>query len=368
MEPFGCVAIEAMLSGTPILTNDWGGPGENNVHGVTGFKCRTYEQFEWAARNIHLINPKKCREWAEHNFSFDKIGHMYEEYFQSLQGIEWYKPNPSRTNLDHLKKHYPNAVTWKIPYETKDISPAFQAFVDTWKEKNPEPSLTVTPNGIFETDPDDICIHKHVQAGEVFESHIINGQLKPYIEKSKYIVDVGANIGCHAISYVNMNHTCKVWAFEPQEQLFGILSRNVLRNNLSDRINIYKYGLGHKEMNTTLYSLDKEWYPEQGGHNKGGLGIGSGGESINICTLDSLNLPGLDFMKIDVEGAEGLVLEGASETIKKYKPVIFFEHNSQRIDPKVLGLEHVPTPFEVLAKLGYTNFRLIDWDNYITEG
>jgi glycosyltransferase involved in cell wall biosynthesis len=112
MEPFGCVAIEAMLSGTPILTNEWGGPGENNVHGVTGFKCRTFEQFEWAARNIHLIDPKKCREWAKNNFSFDKIGHMYEEYFQSLQGgVDWYKPNPARSNLDHLIKHYPGGTS-----------------------------------------------------------------------------------------------------------------------------------------------------------------------------------------------------------------------------------------------------------------
>jgi glycosyltransferase involved in cell wall biosynthesis len=121
MEPFGCVAIEGMLSGTPILTNDWGGPGENNIHGVTGFKCRTFEQFEWAARNIHLINPKNCREWAEKNFSFDKIGHMYEEYLQSLQGIDWYKPNASRTNMDHLTKHYPTTV---IPYNL------FQTFSD----------------------------------------------------------------------------------------------------------------------------------------------------------------------------------------------------------------------------------------------
>ena len=110
MEPFGCVVIESLLSGTPVLTNDWGGPGENNIHGVTGFKCRTYEQFEWAARNIHLIDSKNCREWAEKNFSFDKIGHMYEEYFQSLQGgLNWYKPNPLRTNLDHLKKEYPTS-------------------------------------------------------------------------------------------------------------------------------------------------------------------------------------------------------------------------------------------------------------------
>lgn len=114
MEPFGCVVIESLLSGTPVLTHDWGGPGENNLHGVTGFKCRTFEQFEWAARNIHLIEPRKCREWAEKNFSFDKIGHMYEDYFQSLQGLDWYKPNPSRTNLDHLKKEYPVSSKWCV--------------------------------------------------------------------------------------------------------------------------------------------------------------------------------------------------------------------------------------------------------------
>jgi FkbM family methyltransferase len=225
-----------------------------------------------------------------------------------------------------------------------------------------------TPNGHFEIDMEDIYIRNHMMNGHVFESHIINGTLKPYIQKSKYIVDVGANIGCHTISYANMNPECKVWAFEPQEKTFGILSRNVARNSLSDRVEIYKCGLGHKEALTTLNSLDKVWDANMQGHNKGGIGIGEGGETIKVRTLDSLNLPGLDFMKIDVEGAEGLVLQGASETIKKYKPVIFFEHNEQRIDPKVLGLEHVPTPFEVLATLGYKNFKYVDWANYITEG
>lgn len=214
---------------------------------------------------------------------------------------------------------------------------------------------------------EDIYIRNHMMAGRVFESHIINGTLKSYIQKSKYIVDVGANIGCHVISYANMNPECKVWAFEPQAKTFGILSRNVARNSLSDRVEIYKCGLGHKEALTTLNSLDKVWDANMQGHNKGGIGIGEGGETIKVRTLDSLDLPGLDFMKIDVEGAEGLVIQGAAETIKKYKPVIFFEHNYQTIDPKVVGLDHVPTPFEVLVKLGYKTFTYTDWENYITE-
>lgn len=35
------------------------------------------------------------------------------------------------------------------------------------------------------------------------------------------------------------------------------------------------------------------------------------------------------------------------------------------IDPEDVGMEYVPTPFEVLAKLGYKTFLYTDWDNYL---
>jgi FkbM family methyltransferase len=223
-----------------------------------------------------------------------------------------------------------------------------------------------TPNGRFEIDPEDIYIGSHMLNGTVFESKIINETIKPYIEKSKYVVDVGANIGCHAISYANFNPECKVWAFEPQEKLNQVLTRNVHLNKLEGRVFVSRYGLGHVETDT-MASLDTVFDYTYLGCNKAGLGIGQGGEKIKITTLDSLNLPGLDFIKIDVEGAEGLVLQGAAETIKKFKPVIFFEHNYQTINPADVGLDHVPTPFKVLVKLGYKKFEYVDWDNYITS-
>jgi FkbM family methyltransferase len=225
--------------------------------------------------------------------------------------------------------------------------------------------MIATPNGIFQIDPEDCYIRNHMMSGQVFESHIINGMLKEYVEKSKYIVDVGANIGCHCISYSHMNPDAKIWAFEPQDKLFNILDYNVRINNLGDRIKIYKEGLSHKDTISTLSSLDTVEDKRCMGWNKGGLGIGKGGEEIKLTTLDSLNLPGLDYIKIDVEGAEGLVIRGGQETIKKFKPIIVFEHNYQRIDPTVVDLEYVPTPFEELVKLGYKTFKYLDWDNYI---
>lgn len=94
IEPFGNVVVEAQACGTPTITTDWGAFTETNINGLTGYRCRTLDEFCKAAEDVKNLNPAIISKRAVDLYSVDTIKYKYDEYFRRLEtlwGKGWYE-------------------------------------------------------------------------------------------------------------------------------------------------------------------------------------------------------------------------------------------------------------------------------------
>lgn len=92
IEPFGGVAIEAMMSGTPVITNDFGAFTETVVSGINGYRCSTMLDYEEAVSVVKYLDHEEIKFHSD-DYSTDVIRYQYEKYFKRLQllsGAGWY--------------------------------------------------------------------------------------------------------------------------------------------------------------------------------------------------------------------------------------------------------------------------------------
>ncbi len=150
------------------------------------------------------------------------------------------------------------------------------------------------------------------------------------IDPGSVVVDVGAHIGLWSLvlSHV-VQSTGAVVACEPSQRAFAILSQNISLNHLTN-IRPLRLALSHKKGVARLYQ-DIDFSRHSLGNNPARKHLGS--EEVRTDTLDSVMLRSglhrLDLIKIDVEGAEELVLRGATESLRRFRPLVLFEINRQ---------------------------------------
>ncbi len=81
LEPFGSVAVEAQLSGTPVISTDFGGFTETVI---TGWSCNTLGEFVNAIKNAPRVNHRHMRKEAVVRFCMENVQEQYRDYFDRL--------------------------------------------------------------------------------------------------------------------------------------------------------------------------------------------------------------------------------------------------------------------------------------------
>ena len=84
VEPFGYVVIEALLSGTPVITSDWGSFPELVINGFNGFRCRRIDDYLRAVQDVTTLDRKAIRADAVARFSLEAVAPKYLSYFEAV--------------------------------------------------------------------------------------------------------------------------------------------------------------------------------------------------------------------------------------------------------------------------------------------
>jgi len=199
---------------------------------------------------------------------------------------------------------------------------------------------------LFEND----FISRQILQGKPWEPHfreVIN-----LIQPGDHVLDGGANFGYNAVMMGGrVGPSGKILAFEPQRIIYQQLNANFLLNNIHNA-HTFKCALSNKsglvvQMNPVNFQSPNL--------NIGDTSIGKGGESTSTLKIDDLKLEKFDFLKLDIQGYEVFALEGAIQSLMRFKPFVFVE-----IEPHQLA-RHQCNPqqvVELLKGIGYKMFNI----------
>lgn len=154
-----------------------------------------------------------------------------------------------------------------------------------------------------------------------------------FCDLNKASVDIGTT-GAGPYTDEMLRHSKEVYSYEPHPA-----SAKRMREKFGDSITLREYAVSNKVGTAILSTPVRENRTPDQSLGKPALssiykdfgqkGVEAERNSVKTTTIDSENLPPLALIKIDVEGAEIEVLEGAIKTIEKYRPVVIIEMDEQ---------------------------------------
>jgi FkbM family methyltransferase len=162
--------------------------------------------------------------------------------------------------------------------------------------------------------------------GEFYEEPELNA-LAAALPHGLSMLDVGANVGNHALFFALFKSASRIVVVEPNPLAMAPLVGNVVLNNLTDVIDISALGIGLSDQSEGGYGMNRRVI------NLGGTPMRPGEGNIEAhAGGDLFQDEAFDFIKIDVEGMEMKVLSGLEKTVNKHKPMMFIEVENDQSD------------------------------------
>lgn len=183
--------------------------------------------------------------------------------------------------------------------------------------------LVEAKHGVFVYNHHDFYIGKALELyGEYAEREL--DLFRSMLSPTDHVIEVGANIGTHTVPLGEHLSEGMVHAFEPQPVVFQNLCANLSVNCL-ENVLAWPFAVGAEFGSLVVPPVD---YGRQG--NFGGISLVEDGDGfrVQVIALDTY-AASLDvaLIKVDVEGMERQVLEGAEETIGRCRPFLYLEND-----------------------------------------
>ena len=173
------------------------------------------------------------------------------------------------------------------------------------------------------------CLFHECCRDGIFESTTLR-MIHQLIKPDTSYLDVGANIGLMAVPLLRMIEGLQVISFEPSPNVLPYLEKTWAMASFRNRWRIVASAVGDSVGHTSFQLTSTATSAFEGFRSTGRVSVGSE-TVVPTTTLDfewnAMAKPPISVIKIDVEGAELLVLHGARECIAANKPAIFVEWN-----------------------------------------
>ena len=174
----------------------------------------------------------------------------------------------------------------------------------------------------------------------------------PMAAAARGFVDVGAFTGCYSLVAASVNPALDALAFEPVPTVYKCLVRNVELNNLTHRVTTVPAAVS-TVIGTSRFFIPDRPMPDTSFLESSGRRPEEAGTWHEVATTTlAATLPHgfrVDLMKIDVEDAEGPIVEAMADVLAEHRPAIFIEFLTTGTSERA---------WDVLRDLGYRLFHL----------